>query len=154
PDRRSRPPLGRRPSRPRRPRGRDRPELPALRRFGARRHRLHGHPRLGARDGRLLRPPGPGARARRGAGDRAAATAEDRRRGAGGRLVRRFAILALLLVGLELLIPLGTEGQGSQALLSFGFLILAAYTVGELASPLGLPKIVGYLLSGVLFGPH
>lgn len=68
--------------------------------------------------------------------------------------MRRFAILALLLVGLELLIPLGTEGQGSQALLSFGFLILAAYTVGELASPLGLPKIVGYLLSGVLFGPH
>jgi Kef-type K+ transport system membrane component KefB len=68
--------------------------------------------------------------------------------------MRRFGILVLLLVGVHLVLPLGSEGQGSQALLSFGFLILAAYTVGEVAAGVGLPKIVGYLLSGVLFGPY
>lgn len=68
--------------------------------------------------------------------------------------MRRLGILALLLLGMELVAPLGVEGQGSQALLSFGFLILAAYTVGEIIAAVGLPKIVGYLLSGVLFGPH
>jgi Kef-type K+ transport system membrane component KefB len=68
--------------------------------------------------------------------------------------VRRFGILVVLLVGMELVLPLGSEGQGSQALLAFGFLILAAYTIGEVSTAVGLPKIVGYLLSGVVFGPH
>jgi Kef-type K+ transport system membrane component KefB len=68
--------------------------------------------------------------------------------------VRRLGVLVLLLVGMELVLPLGAEGQGSQALLAFGFLILAAYTIGEVFRSLGVPKIVGYLLSGVLFGPH
>lgn len=67
--------------------------------------------------------------------------------------MRRVAILGLLLAGMRLLYPLGERGQGSQPLLWFGFLILAAYTVGELATALRLPKIVGYLLAGVLFGP-
>jgi Kef-type K+ transport system membrane component KefB len=67
--------------------------------------------------------------------------------------VRRVLILVLLLGGIYLITPLGTVGQGSQALLTFGFLILAAYTVGELAAAFRLPKIVGYLLAGVLFGP-
>jgi Kef-type K+ transport system membrane component KefB len=68
--------------------------------------------------------------------------------------MRRLAILIVLFEGMQLVLPLGTQGQGSQALLSFGFLILGAYTVGEIAAGVGLPKIVGYLLSGVLFGPH
>lgn len=68
--------------------------------------------------------------------------------------MRRLLILGLLLGGMRLLLPLGTQGQGSQALLSFGFLILAAYTVGEIAKAVGLPKIVGYLIAGVMFGPY
>jgi Kef-type K+ transport system membrane component KefB len=67
--------------------------------------------------------------------------------------MRRALILLLLLGGIELILPLGTWGQGSQALLTFGFLILAAYTVGEIATAFRLPKIVGYLIAGVLFGP-
>lgn len=67
--------------------------------------------------------------------------------------MRRALILILLLAGIELILPLGSFGQGSQALLTFGFLILAAYTVGEIATTFKLPKIVGYLLAGVLFGP-
>lgn len=68
--------------------------------------------------------------------------------------MRRLFILVVLLGSLRLILPLGSQGQGSQALLSFGFLILAAYTVGELATAVRLPKIVGYLVAGVIFGPH
>ena len=67
--------------------------------------------------------------------------------------MRRLLILGLLFGGMTLILPLGAEGQGARTLLTFGFLILAAYTVGEIAATLGLPKIVGYLLAGVLFGP-
>ena len=67
--------------------------------------------------------------------------------------MRRLLILALLFGGLVLILPLGSDGQGSRTLLTFGFLILAAYSVGELASAIGLPKIVGYLVAGVAFGP-
>jgi Kef-type K+ transport system membrane component KefB len=67
--------------------------------------------------------------------------------------MRRLLILALLLGGMWLILPLGTEGLGSRSLLTFGFLILAAYTVGEIVTGAGLPKIVGYLIAGVLFGP-
>jgi Kef-type K+ transport system membrane component KefB len=68
--------------------------------------------------------------------------------------MRRVVTLALLFVGMQIILPLGSQGQGSEALLSFGFLILAAYTVGEMASAVRLPKVVGYLLAGILFGPH
>ncbi|HEU5170172.1 MAG TPA: cation:proton antiporter, partial [Gemmatimonadales bacterium] len=67
--------------------------------------------------------------------------------------MRRPAILALLLGLMGLLQPLGSAGYGAQVLLTFGFLVLAAYTVGEVVSGLRGPKIVGYLLAGVLFGP-
>ncbi len=67
--------------------------------------------------------------------------------------MRRLLILALLFGGMSLILPLGVSGQGGQALLTFGFLILAAYTVGELATAVRLPKIVGYLVAGLVFGP-
>ena len=68
--------------------------------------------------------------------------------------MRRLIILGLLLGGMHLIIPLGEQGQGSRVLLAFGFLILAAYTVGEIAAGAKIPKIVGYLVAGVLFGPN
>lgn len=68
--------------------------------------------------------------------------------------MRRLVILALLFGGMQLILPLGSRGQGSWPLLAFGFLILAAYSVGELATTLHLPKIVGYLAAGVIFGPY
>jgi Kef-type K+ transport system membrane component KefB len=67
--------------------------------------------------------------------------------------MRRIVILALLLGGMQLVLPLGGGQGGAQVLLTFGFLILAAYTSGELATAAGLPRVVGYLLAGVLFGP-
>lgn len=38
--------------------------------------------------------------------------------------------------------------------LSFGFLLLAAYIVGDALTRVGLPRITGYILAGILFGPH
>lgn len=67
--------------------------------------------------------------------------------------MRRMVILLLLLGLMQLLRPLGAAGYGSEALLTFGFLILAAYTVGEIAKQLHAPKIIGYLFAGVIFGP-
>ena len=68
--------------------------------------------------------------------------------------MRRLIILALLFFGMQLIIPLGgAHGAQSESLLIFGFLVLAAYSVGELSSLLTLPKITGYMIAGILFGP-
>lgn len=67
--------------------------------------------------------------------------------------MRRLVILALLLGGMQLVVRAGPMGSSGQALLTFGFLILAAYSVGELAKQFRLPKIVGYLVAGAIFGP-
>ena len=67
--------------------------------------------------------------------------------------MRRAIILMLLLGGMQLIVPLGEGSASARALLTFGFLILAAYTMGELATTIHLPKIVGYLGAGMLFGP-
>jgi Kef-type K+ transport system membrane component KefB len=69
--------------------------------------------------------------------------------------MRRVAVLLLLYLGMSLIIPLqrGAQAAGAESLLVFGFLVLAAYTVGELATQLSLPKIAGYLITGVMFGP-
>lgn len=67
--------------------------------------------------------------------------------------MRRGLILLLLLGSMQLILPLGRDVPGSGALLTLGFLILAAYTVGEIASNVGLPKLLGYLIAGMIFGP-
>ncbi len=67
--------------------------------------------------------------------------------------MRRVLILALLLGTLPLILPLGMGGHGAEALLAFGLLVLGAYTVGELATAVRLPRIIGYLAAGVALGP-
>jgi Kef-type K+ transport system membrane component KefB len=69
--------------------------------------------------------------------------------------MRRVAILILLFAGVQLIIPLevARHGAQSESLLVFGFLVLAAYTMGELAKLVRLPMITGYLFAGILFGP-
>lgn len=67
--------------------------------------------------------------------------------------MRRVVILVLLLGAMQLILPLGTAGYGGQWLLILGFLIVAADAVGTLAAAIRLPKIVGYMLAGLLFGP-
>lgn len=67
--------------------------------------------------------------------------------------MRRAIILIIVFGFVELVRPLGSSGYGSQALLAFGFLILAAYTIGEIAHAIHAPAIVGYMAAGVIFGP-
>jgi len=67
--------------------------------------------------------------------------------------MRRGLILLLLLGSMQLILPLGRDVPGSGALLTLGFLILAAYTVGEITGALGFPKLLGYLIAGIIFGP-
>ncbi len=67
--------------------------------------------------------------------------------------MRRIVILALLVGAMKLIEPLGRPDGLPEALLTFGFLILAAYASGELMAGFGMPKIVGYLLAGVAAGP-
>ena len=45
----------------------------------------------------------------------------------------------------------GTEA--GRASITFGFLLIAAFLMGDIVVPLGLPRISGYLIAGLLFGP-
>jgi len=65
--------------------------------------------------------------------------------------MRRIFVLLILLGAVRLMEPLAPDG--SATLLAFGFLLLAAYTSGELARSVRVPKLLGYLVAGVLFGP-
>ena len=50
-------------------------------------------------------------------------------------------------------VPGSFIATGAGATLCFGFLILAAYLLAGLLARLKLPKITGYILAGMLFGP-
>jgi Kef-type K+ transport system membrane component KefB len=41
-----------------------------------------------------------------------------------------------------------------KSLATLGFVLLAAYTLGEITSSFGLPKITGYIVTGIIFGPY
>src|SRR5262249_9312489 len=45
----------------------------------------------------------------------------------------------------------GGVGGGSD--LAFGFLLLSAYCTGKIFSRFGMPKLTGYLVSGIISGP-
>ena len=63
-------------------------------------------------------------------------------------------LLLLALAGLMQAARTFTAGVGEGAVeLAFGFLLLAAYFGGILVSRIGLPRLTGYLLAGVVAGP-
>jgi Kef-type K+ transport system membrane component KefB len=78
-----------------------------------------------------------------------------------GNPVAQLFILALLVGGVIALYyfvgsaETGTEIRirGVEALLAFGFVVLASYTIGQLVDVVRLPHITGYLLAGLLLGP-
>jgi Kef-type K+ transport system membrane component KefB len=64
-------------------------------------------------------------------------------------------IIVILLMGLALFAFGDAVVFGNaRSSMSFGFLLLAAYLIGDLLSRLKLPKITGYIFAGILFGPH
>ena len=66
-----------------------------------------------------------------------------------GRLLT-LVVISLLAAFLRLLGPM----PGASDAMMLGFLLLAAFVAGELARDLRLPRITGYLIIGILFGPH
>ncbi len=59
-------------------------------------------------------------------------------------------VISLLAMLLRFLGPLPGAASGTMLL---GFLLLAAFVSGELARDLRLPRITGYLVIGIIFGP-
>lgn len=70
--------------------------------------------------------------------------------------MRRILIVGLLFLLMSALPFLQAGGEGAfnpKSLAALGFVLLAAFTGGELAARLRLPKITGYILAGLLCGP-
>jgi Kef-type K+ transport system membrane component KefB len=68
-------------------------------------------------------------------------------------------ILALAFVILFMLLALFPFSDvavfaNARSTMTFGFLLLAAYLVGDVLSRFKIPKITGYILAGIVFGPH
>ena len=69
--------------------------------------------------------------------------------------MRRLVVLVVLLgvmFGLDAL-KIESTGKDPLTLAAIGFVLLAAFTVAELGSTLTLPRVTGYILSGVVLGP-
>ncbi|MHC4779231.1 MAG: hypothetical protein ACYTFG_11710, partial [Planctomycetota bacterium] len=59
-------------------------------------------------------------------------------------------LLAWLMVRLEM----GALGSGAVSVtFMLGFVLLAAYVLGLLSDSLHMPRITGYIVAGILFGP-
>lgn len=61
--------------------------------------------------------------------------------------------LLVLMLGLRTL-ETSESGEGALTLAAIGFVILAAFAIAELLARAGLPKVTGYILSGVVLGPY
>ena len=70
-------------------------------------------------------------------------------------LVRGFGLLAVL-VALLAVVRLAAPARdvGSSTLLGLGILIFGGYIAAHLAENLGLPHLTGYIVAGLLLGPH
>ena len=69
------------------------------------------------------------------------------------RLLTLIGLAALAYVASKAYLP-GFSNITGHATWSLGFLLLAAFTVGELLALIRLPRITGYLLTGLAFGPY
>ncbi|MCX8010934.1 MAG: cation:proton antiporter, partial [Ignavibacteria bacterium] len=71
-------------------------------------------------------------------------------------LLRKLSVLVLtflIIVGIKIFLPQGYSDFGSDSIIALGFILIAAFSFGELVKLLGFPKIVGYLIAGIVFGP-
>lgn len=72
--------------------------------------------------------------------------------------MRKILIILILLGAMVLLLGFEvvpeTGAFQPKVLAALGFILLCAYTFGEIAQRVGMPQVVGYIVTGVLFGPH
>jgi Kef-type K+ transport system membrane component KefB len=72
-----------------------------------------------------------------------------------GSTLKRLLTLVALIVFTSLILALG-EDSAHQALATvlLGFILLAAYVAGAAAAGVGLPRLTGYVLVGIVVGPY
>ncbi len=141
-------------------------EAPALRhrapeRAVDRRRRQRADP-LRARTGHDLGRHGGHRRRRRERGPRPglcdAAAATRASAPTGRRRMSRVVIvasLAALLLAARSFVPVETtDTHVATTALAFGFVLLSSFFAGRSVEPLRLPRVTGYLLMGILVGPH
>lgn len=69
--------------------------------------------------------------------------------------MRRILVLSVLLALMLGTAKLGTDlPEASFTLAAIGFVLLAAFTAAELGGRIGLPKVTGYIVAGIILGPH
>jgi Kef-type K+ transport system membrane component KefB len=70
--------------------------------------------------------------------------------------VRRLFVIAAALGLMWALQTAHSSAQGTagMALAAIGFVVLASFTVGDLLAGFGLPRITGYIVSGIVLGPE
>ncbi len=71
-------------------------------------------------------------------------------------MIQRIIVLAILIGVMVVIVHTGIIGRVnhlSQTLV-LGFLLLAAYSTGFVLEKVKLPKITGYIIAGLVFGPH
>ncbi len=72
-------------------------------------------------------------------------------------ILRKLSIIILLFavfIFIQLIQVESTAVVNPKTLVVLGFLILASFTLGEILSLIKLPKVIGYLLIGIIFGPY
>ncbi len=72
-------------------------------------------------------------------------------------ILRKLSIIILLFavfIFIQLIQVESTAVVNAKTLVVLGFLILASFTLGEILSLIKLPKVIGYLLIGIIFGPY
>lgn len=70
------------------------------------------------------------------------------------RAIVNLLMITALAYGARSFLPAGQTITGSGAALAFGFLLIASLQMGRLAERVRSPQLTGYLLCGLLFGPH
>ncbi len=66
-------------------------------------------------------------------------------------LILLIATGCMLAVGLQ---ELPGGGAPAHSIMVLGFLLIAAYCIGYLGEKLSLPRITGYIIAGLVLGPH
>ena len=70
--------------------------------------------------------------------------------------MRRLGVLLVLfgvMLGVSALKAESSSAQDPMTLAAIGFVLLAAFTLAETGSMLGLPRVTGYILAGTVLGP-
>jgi Kef-type K+ transport system membrane component KefB len=71
-------------------------------------------------------------------------------------MTQRIIVLAILIGVMVVIVHTEIIGRGNHLspTLVLGFLLLAAYSTGFVLEKVKLPKITGYIVAGIVFGPH